>query len=69
MTTVIFTDPRYQPPIRSNCHPNAQVTCWLTADGKGLRIECSHCGMLIIDFKIKSPIIRQGKIPKGKGKK
>jgi hypothetical protein len=28
--------------------------CWPTADGKGLRVECAHCGMLVVDFKLKS---------------
>lgn len=62
MTTVkVYLDPRYQPPISPRCHEEAAVKCWLTADGKGLRIECDQCGMLVIDFKIKSPIIRRVK--------
>lgn len=65
--TIIITDPRYQPRIRSRCHPSYPVVAWLTADGKGLRIECEQCGMLIVDFKIKSPIIKQLK-PEGKDK-
>lgn len=64
--TFVFPDARYQPPIRSRCHPDAPVKCWPTADGKGLRIECDQCGMLVIDFKIKSPIIRRHKSSEGK---
>lgn len=68
MTTVVkvFTDPRYQPPIRSRCHPASPVECWPTASGRGLRVECKHCGMLVINYKIKSPIIRIQKPKKGK---
>ena len=66
MTVTIITDPRYQPHIRSRCHPAEPIAGFLTADGKGLRIECYQCGALVIDFQIKSPIIRQGRIPKPK---
>jgi hypothetical protein len=59
--TTVFADPRYQPRIQSTCHPVVPTWCWLTADGKGLRIECAQCGMLVIDFKLKSPIIRRYK--------
>ena len=65
--TTVFVDPRYQPPIRSHCHPEEPISAWLTADGKGMRIECKRCGMLIINFKIKSPIIRQHRPAKKKG--
>lgn len=62
MATVnVYPDSRYQPPITPRCHETSAVKCWLTSDGKGLRIECEQCGMLVIDFKIKSPIIRRHK--------
>lgn len=59
--TTVFTDPRYQPRIQSQCHPGVPTWCWLTADGKGLRIECAHCGMLVINLKVATPRFRKQK--------